>query len=238
MILNNASDVQAGSASVNYVYAGSSLVWSRGSPPTPPSPTILQDAINVILLDTGDVRTNTINYFYTIEDLRTFMLANGYPKRYEVIFGDDCFDALAKHYEPGTYVTNPELAYTIFEESYMDHPFDTNANSRGVNNNIVFLTLGDGFRKIYYRGTSSSYTPKNVITMGTCTFLRELRLPSTLTLIDDPEYAYDGSTRYKNKWGGTIEKVYIDQQRGSISGEAWGITSEYNSPNAQIIWTG
>lgn len=237
MILNNASDIQSGSIPTGYVYHGETLVWSRGTPPTPPVP-ILDDAINVILLGDGDVRTETINYFYTIEDLRTFMLANAYPKRYEVVFGDLSFDALAKHYEPGMYIRDPEAAYVMFEEAYMNHPFDTNENNKGFNNNIVFLTLGEGFRKIYYRGTRSSYTPKNVITMGTCTFLRELRLPSTLTLIDDPEYAYDGSTHYQNKWGGTIEKVYIDQQRGSISGEAWGITSEYNSPNAQIIWTG
>lgn len=237
MILNHAADIQRGALPTDSAYLGSTLVWQRGSPP-PPGPTILANAINVILLGAGDERTQIINYFYTIEDLRNFMQANKYPKRYEVIFGDLSFDALAKRYEPGMYIRDPEAAYVMFEQAYMNHPFDTDASNKGFNNNIVFLTLGEGFRNVYYRGSASSYTPRNIITIGTCAFLRELRLPSTLTAIDDPEYTYDGRTRYVNKWGSNIEKVYISQHQGDIPGEAWGITSEYNSPNAQIIWTG
>lgn len=237
MILNHAADIQRGALPTDSAYLGSTLVWQRGSPP-PPGPTILENAINVILLGAGDERTQIINYFYTIEDLRNFMRANAYPKRYEVIFGDLSFDALAKHYEPGMYIRDPEAAYVMLEEAYMNRPFDTNVNVAGFNNNIVFLTLGEGFRKIYFRGTNPSEPPRNIITMGTCSQLRELRLPSTLTAIDDPAYSYDRQTHYVNKWGSNIEKVYISQHQGDIPGEAWGITSEYNSPNARIIWTG
>ena len=236
MILNHAADIQRGALPTDSAYLGSTLVWQRGSPP-PPGPTILANAINVILLGAGDERTQIINYFYTIEDLRNFLRANKYPKRYEVIFGDLSFDALAKHYEPWMYIRDPEAAYVMFEQAYMKNPFD-NASDEGINNNIVFLTLGEGFRKIYYRGSASSYMPRNIITIGTCLHLRELRLPSTLTDIDDPKDTYDGRVHYLNLWGSNIEKVYISQHQGDIPGEAWGITSEYNSPNAQIIWTG
>lgn len=236
MILNNAADIQSGSTPTDYVYHGETLVWSRGTPPVPPVP-ILDNAINVILLGDGDARTETVNYFYTIEDLRTFMVANGYPKRYEVIFGDTSFDALAKYYEPGYYVSNREMAYKMLEESHMKYPFGTVQNE-GRNANVVFLTLGEGFRKIYNRGSGANY-PTNVCTIGkVCGQLRELRLPSTMTDIDNPYYSYNRMTNYSGLWGGNIEKVYIAKASGSISGEPWDITSQSNSPNAQIIWTG
>ena len=119
----------------------------------------------------------------------------------------------------------------------MKYPFGTVQNE-GRNGNVVFLTLGEGFRKLYFRGSVADY-PTNVCTRGSGSAqLRALRLPSTMTDIDNPYYTYARQTHYNGLWGSRIEKVYINKSRDSIAGSPWDITSQYNSPNAQIIWTG
>ena len=202
-----------GAGEIQRIYLGTKIIWQRGEPSYN---LILPDKVNIIELIPGDIRSDTVHYFDTSKDVRNYILspvlinpdATG---RFEVVYGD----ALGE-----TWYRNQ------FRDYYPGRPFALYKSPEYANANIVRLTMGDGFSSLYATFDRVSYEWN--VTIGLFRNLRELRLPGSLTLIED------SITNLSPPWyGDALEKLYIDKPAGSIPGEPWRFHEK-----VQLIWTG
>lgn len=231
MILNNASDIQSGDNPTASVYHGSTLIWQRGTPPTPPPSPYDETKYTLVLLDSGGNPTQTKYEFYNGQDAGDFLKSSDRQssERYMLWWGDNT--TLDTSIYPGS-----NLIHDWYNLMFQFTPsYDYTGNLikkiryRADLTNISRYSLKEDTRGTGYwlTGTESVILPESLGEVGDefrkCSGLKELEVfQSTYRIYG---ISFTGCT--------SLQKITIHKAEGSITGSPWGAPN-----NPQIIWTG
>lgn len=216
MILNYATDIQAGTDPANFVYLGGQLVWKRTMPVVPTK-------ISLIQLDESGQRTAEIFIFEDFASAKSYMQSENIHYFDMIVEGTELQEIPDGILGGANDLVNVDIQSKVTRIG--SGAFSGCTSMKGIQFPDSVQSVGNGT----FSGCVSLETiqfPQGFLSFGNgafadCVALTEIVLPSSVATIPDTTfYGCSG-----------ITNITIRKPQDSISGAPWGAV------NAVVTWT-